>query len=418
MGKSCKKDREKQFRLKQEEEKVLEGLLHYSKKRFKKFDEVILQLYNNEDLSSHFADRRIWKVHDGFSKFSSKEKLNDRIILKDVLIYLDKYSSLILNEDSIHAIVNMVLFRAYWRKDVFKWKPLSNNSSKQVNELAFYLFCQYRVPEFMYKSFYEKKDILYIIWFMHIGTGKKIKDLIRMPVPFTQKMGHYFLQAPSAFTIQEALRWAQVKGLGGDDRLAERFAGSWMGYKNFDDENFWQAFIQLVINGGMFNHDKLSDLIDYVRAARTENRNYTLKGRTLQSLTRQSDEWHKVEVSIKGSQTWDSCGLDGYKIESKDEVIALEELLGSKLLANEGRTMKHCVSSYLSYCRAGKSAIFSMRKYSFGVMKETIATIEVNVASKRIVQARAKLNARISGEAKKHLDMWARNQGLILSPYL
>lgn len=404
--------------LKQEEEKALESILHFSKKRFKKFDEVILQLYDNKDLSAYFADRRVWKVNDCFSKISSKSKINDRIILKDVLIYLNRYSSLVLSEEFIQAIFNMVLYRAYWWKDIFEWKPVSKNSSKQMNELAFYLFCQYPVPEFMYKAFFEKKETLYVIWFMHIGTGKKIKDLTRMPIPFTQKMGHYLLQSPSKFNIQEALRWAQVRGLGGDNRLAERFAYSWLGNKHYADEGFWEAFIRLVVSGGMFNHDKLTELIDYVRESKTENMNYSLKGRTLQSLTRQSDEWHKKEILVKGAQTWSTCGIDGFKIEKKEEVIALEELLGSKLLANEGRDMKHCVGSYVSYCRMGRSAIFSMRKYSSGVLKETMATIEVNLASKRVVQAKAKLNAKISVESKKHLEIWARNQGLIVSPYL
>lgn len=201
MSKASKKRREKETRSKQDRKKVCEEMLLYSKKRFKKFDEVILQLYNDEDLSVHFSDRRIWKVNDCFCKFSSKAKLSDRIILKDALIYLEKHSSIILDEDYIQAVFNMVLFRAYWRKDIFKWKPLSNRSEKQLNELAFYLFCEYNVPEFLYKAFYEKKDRLHIIWFMHIGTGRRMRELAKMPIPFTQKMAHYFLQAPAMFSI-------------------------------------------------------------------------------------------------------------------------------------------------------------------------------------------------------------------------
>jgi hypothetical protein len=40
--------------LKQNHENVIKEMLHYSKKRFKKFDEVILQLYENKDLSKFF----------------------------------------------------------------------------------------------------------------------------------------------------------------------------------------------------------------------------------------------------------------------------------------------------------------------------------------------------------------------------
>jgi len=309
MSKASKKRREKETRSKLDRQKVCEEMLLYSKKRFKKFDEVILQLYNDEDLSVYFSDRRIWKVNNCFCKFSSNAKLSDRIVLKDVLIYLEKNSSIILNEDYIQAVFNMVLFRAYWRKDIFKWKRLSNRSEKQLNELAFYLFCEYNVPEFLYKAFYEKKDRLHIIWFMHIGTGRRMRELAKMPIPFTQKMAHYFLQAPATFSITEALRWAQVKGLGGDDRLAERFVYSWIGNKSYGDEFFWEAFIRLVVSGGMFSYDKLTEIIDYVRQAKAINRDYGLKGRTLQSLTRQSNEWHKKDVLIKGPQTWNPCVL-------------------------------------------------------------------------------------------------------------
>jgi len=418
MSKKSKREKEQAFRITQEREQIINKVLKFSKKRFKKFDEVILGLFNDEDLSSFFSDRRIWKVHDCFQQFSSKSKVIEKTILKDVFIHLDKYSLLISNEDSIQAVFNMVLFRAHWRKDIFKWKPSSNRDTAQLDELAFYLFCQYPVPDFLYKAFYEKKNMQYIIWFMHIGTGKKVKELINVPIAFTQKMGHYFLQSPWKFSIPEALRWAQVKGLGGDDKLAERIVYSWIGNKNYDDEDFWEAFMRLLINGGMFNHDKLTELIDYVRESKRENRNYSLKGRTLQSLIRQSDEWHKNATLIKGNQIWNSCGLDSYRAEKKEEVIVLEELLGSKLLANEGRAMKHCVGSYVSYCVTGKSAIFSLRKYSFGLMEERLATIEVNLSLKRVVQAKAKMNAKISDEAKKHLDIWAKKQGLFVNPYL
>lgn len=239
-----------------------------------------------------------------------------------------------------------------------------------------------------------------------------------MPIPFTQKMAHYFLQAPAVFSVTEALRWAQAKGLGADERLAERFVYSWIGNKPYGDEVFWETFIRLVIQGEMFSYDKLTDIIDYVREARIENRNYSLKGRTLQSLTRQSDEWHKKDVLIKGPLTWNSCGIEGYKFEKKEEVIALEELLGSKLLRNEGRTMKHCVGSYVTQCRTGKSAIFSMRKYSFEMFTATLATIEVKLDLKRVVQARSKANSIISADARKHLHIWAESQGLSINPYL
>ena len=418
MSKRDKKIKEQKFLVSQQKEEVINNKLKFSKKRFKKFDEVIFRLYQEEDLSSFFADLRMAKVYECFQKVSSKTWGVESATMKDVFVYLHRHSQLFSDEEYIQTAFNMIVFKAWWKKDVFEWKPLTKRGAEQVNELAFYLFCQYPVPGFLYKAFFEKSNMLFINWFIHIGTGRRIRELMNVPIPFTQKMGHYFLQAPDKFSIAEALRWAQVKGLNGSDQLATRIAYSWIGTKEYSDEDFWEAFIRIVVNGGMFDPDRLTQMIDYVREMKREDRSYILKGRTLQSLLRQSDEWHERSLVIKGARFWTSSGLYGYKAEKKMEVVKMEELTGSKLLVDEGKTMKHCVATYAHQCVAGKSAIFSLRKYSFDLLIETMATIEVNLSMRRIVQAKAKMNKKISDEARKHLDEWANKNQLSVNPYL
>ena len=418
MSKRDKKIKEQELLATKQKEELMNNVLKFSKKRFKKFDEVILRLYENEDLSSFFTDRRVATVYECFQKVSSKSKTMERDVMKNAFVHIYNHSSLFSGEEYIQTVFNMVLLRAYWRKDVFEWKASSKRSANQVNELAYYLFCQYPVPGFMYKAFFERNSKLFINWFIHIGSGGRIKELMNMPISFTQKMGHYFLQAPDKLTIAEALRWAQVKGLNGNDKLAERIAYSWIGTKEYGDEDFWETFIRIVINGGMFDLDQLTQLIDYVREIKTENGNYMLKGRTLQSLLRQSDAWHERSMVIRGTRFWTSSGLYSYKAEKKTETVKMEELTGSKLLVDEGRNMKHCVATYSNQCVAGKTAIFSLRKYSYELLMETLATIEVNLSLRRVVQAKGKMNRKISDEARKHLDEWAKKNELSLSPYL
>jgi PcfJ-like protein len=416
--KQNKIEREKQLQLTSEREVVIQQALLFSKKRFKKFDEIILQLYRNEDLSFSFSDRRIWKINECFNTFSSKAKSAERKKLKDVFIHLNNTTELLNAEEDIQAVYNIVLFRPYWTKDFFDWKPYSKHANQQIKELAAYLFCKYKVPDFLYQCFYETKSTQFIYWLIHIGTGGKVKEMTNIPIPFTQKMGHYFLQAPDKLTITEALRWAQVKGLGGDDRLAERICYSWISTKPYSHEDFWEAFIQLLANGGMFNINKTTELIDYVREAKRENERYSLKGRTLKSLLRQSDVWHQRFSHTKINQVWKPCGIEGYRAEKKSEIVMLEELTESRQLTAEGKTMKHCVGSYAFYCAKGKSAIFSLRKYSGGVLLDIIATIEVSIPSQRVVQAKAKMNKPISDEARKYMETWATKEGLAISPYL
>lgn len=419
MGKKSKEERKRQLKLSEEKEKSLIEVLRYSNKRFKKFDEVITQLYGGQDLSRFFnTDKRMWKINECFTTISKKGNQQAVKSLKDVFIYLDSCSSLLRDENLIQAVYNTFRFKANWRKDIFKWHPADKSSSAQFAELADYLFCKYKVPSFLYKAFYETTDKRFIRWFIHLAAGGKVKEMDDMPIPFTQKMGHYFIQASEDLSITAALRWAQVKGLGGTDELAKRIAYSWIGTKPFGDENFWESFIHLLVRNVMFNYEKLTELIDYVREAKRENASYNLKGRTLQSLTRQSDAWHGVYKHVKGNLFWKPSGLYSLKIARKTDTVKVEELTEAKRLVEEGSAMKHCVASYAHLCAQGRSAIFSLRKYADGNLDDILATIEVNIFLKAIVQAKAKMNKPISQEAKKYMEMWAAKNALTIHPYI
>ncbi len=418
MAKKHKSEREKQLLKTAEQEAVITQALHFSRKRFKKFEEIIEQLYQGEDLSFSFSDRRIWKINECFSNFSIKAKAADRKLFRDVLVRLDEKTALVGEEACIQVLCNIVQYRSCWKKDLFKWKPVAKQAAAQVKELASYLFCKYKVPEFLYQGLYETKNMQHLEWLIHLGDGGKVREMKNIPIPFTQKMGHYFLSAAAKFSVTEALRWAQVKGLQGEDRLAERIAYSWIGTKPYSDEVFWEGFIQLVINGGMFNLNKLTELIDYVREERRVNINYSLKGRTLQSLFRQSDAWHNRFAGSRANQVWKPSGIGGYRAAKKSEVVVMEELTESRKLSEEGKAMKHCVGSYAFYCAKGRSAIFSLRKYSGGILLDIMATIEVNISLQKIVQAKAKMNKPINEEAKKYMEVWAMKEGLAINPYL
>lgn len=418
MSKKSKSERQKGLLLTLEREEMIQQALRFSRKRFKRFEEIITQLYAGDDLSFSFTDRRIWKINECFEDILSRKKPGGKRLLRDVLIHLADRSELVTGEEYIQVVYNAVLFKAHWRNDLFNWKPHSKQAMGQAKELIQYLFCTYQVPDFLFVCFYETKSTPHIQWLIHIGGGGSVKALKDIPIPFTQKMRHYFLQAPAKFSIVEALRWAQVKGWKGEDRLAERIAYSWLGTRPYGQEDFWESFIQLLVNGGMFNHNKITELIDYIREAKRENESYNLKGRTLQSLLRQSDTWHNRYAGNKPNKVWTPCGIEGYLAVRKLDMVVIEELIEARSLAKEGRAMKHCVASYAFYCEKGRSAIFSMRKYSEGELLEIMATIEVSVAAQRIVQARGKANRIISGEARKYMQAWALQEKLNLGPYL
>lgn len=401
-----------------QKESAIELALQFSRKRFKRFDEIIEKAAALEDLSDWFADARISTLSMIFREYDTAGKTTERFIIRDCYHYLNRNSILLKGPEHIRAVHKIIRFRAYWHRELEKWEPRSGRSDQQLKDLATFLFCKYPVPLFLHKAFLEETTDQYIHWFIHLGNGRRAKDILNFPIPYTNKMYHWFLLAPEKFTIMQAVRWAQVKGLAGSDRLAERVAWSWLSARSVRYEEFWTSFLMLVCQDALFNPDKLTELTDYLRAAKREDAAFEIKGRTLNTLIRRSDEWHRRHSSVTEIMEWDPCSIEGFSVERENERLVMEELTSTMQLADEGIAMRHCVASYAWYCKKGRTAIFSLRTYAMNVLLTRIATIEVDLHNKRIAQAKGRLNSKIEAGTRALLVKWAGNKGLGINPHL
>lgn len=75
-------------------------------------------------------------------------------------------------------------------------------------------------------------------------------------------------------------------------------------------------------------------------------------------------------------------------------------------LVFEGQKLNHCVSSYASSVINKKSIIFFMRKKM--KKKEPLVTIEINLETKEVVQARGSYNRRLNNEENQVLNKWIK----------
>lgn len=417
MNRLSREERMLQTRAALEREEASVQALLFSRMRHKNFGDVILLLYKGEKLAEYHNDPRIALISKCFEQLSSPRMAKDKKALKDVLIDVAVPRGL-TGVEYIHSLSNIVAAREYWINDIYDWKPSARQKYLQMGELIDFLFCKYSVAGFLYEAFGSNGSKLFVKWLIHLGQGGKPKELEGIPVPLTNKGLHYFVQGNGTMSITETLRWAQVKSLNGSSELARAVALSWLGRKPYEDEGFWYEFLQRVVNGGMFDMEKLPEIIDYVRDEKRNNLAYSLKGRTLMSLLHQSDEWHNRFPARGNNYEWKPSGINKYTAEKDGTAIAIEELTTSRELVNESKTMKHCVHSYAFYCAKGRSIIFSMRSYIDGILLETMATIEVNPQSGKIVQAKGKMNRKISETAKKHMHAWAAKEKLAIGEYL
>ena len=154
-------------------------------------------------------------------------------------------------------------------------------------------------------------------WYRQIGAGKNIRTAANLPVPLTKMMAHHFLAAPASYSIDGAFRWAQVHGLGGDRILADALLETLIAH-DFRDNEFWLSALRFFVRNPMLDPSHISPIIDYIWNRKYENRiafvatgvvenlgpeqpNFSMRGRTADSLLRAVEAWHRqLGREVKG----------------------------------------------------------------------------------------------------------------------
>ncbi len=330
-------------------------------------------------------------------------------------------------------LLHMARKRNAMLEQVAHWNPDTRNADKQVRSLINFLFVRYEMPEFLYDAWF-KTDVKHVGWFIDLARGGSMRNLGNLPVEFSKRMAHEFMQAPAHMSVTEALRHAQVLGFGGDGYVAWYVNASLLGRNNFEHEEFWSKVIQFFAQVGMFNAEKLPEIMDYIQAQYRANRTYSMKGRTINALLRQTEEWHtelrqeaqerRRKANATSYFSWNSSGIMpfGYETGStsnKNYVrISMRELLTSEALRAEGREQRHCVGSYDRACAQGETAIFTMRTKKQDALEPTIVTIQVSLKTKEIVQAKGLRNRRITPSELETISKWAYQNMLGIGKYL
>jgi hypothetical protein len=89
----------------------------------------------------------------------------------------------------------------------------------------------------------------------------------------------------------------------------------------------------------------------------------------------------------------------------------IEELHSVDALRDESRAMNHCVQRYAHRCRAGSSAIFSVRHYPANDANHfagvSCATVEVHPRTRKVVQIRAPGNRAVNNTIVTIIREWA-----------
>ncbi|AXG68767.1 PcfJ-like protein [Kordia sp. SMS9] len=412
---------------KAKEAALQESLQKHNKAKKVLFPAMVEKIYEGKERSNYESNSLAYILENHFSALHKKKQPRRRVAFRNILLHLYKKrcTKLLRNEEYLRVIYQIAWFSTAGIRDIETWKRKSHNADKQLKSIIKHCFVKYEVPAFMYEAWldYNRK---YISWFIDLGRGQSVKSLSKMPVRLTKKGAHQFLQAPANYTIEMALRRAQALAFGTDELLAGRIACTGLSRNDFQHETFWETVIQFFMKQTMLDFNKMEEIIDYLNDCIRNNAAYSIKGRTITSLTRQSDAWHVEQAVHNASKvemfTWKPT-LDSSLIVTKKDgndvkKYRLFELCSSKELIVEGRKMNHCVASYARSCCVKVAAIFTLRCTSFSKGLEILATIELDIKSQTIVQAKGRFNNPISAVAKKIMYDWATQHELKIGKWL
>jgi hypothetical protein len=276
-----------------------------------------------------------------------------------------------------------------------------------VCSLAQHLIGKYAVPAFLTASWYATDDAYAEKkreWFVAHARGASFRSL-DLPIEMTRKMEHIFLTSRDHLAIEQAMRRAELLALGASDELVQAVlaTGSATDLRN---GAFWRAvWMFLIANASAIDLAQVGPMLDFVQAIRHERvavetpdgivlrdppqPSFSLNGRTMQSMLRLMQEWHRSLGLANGGLTWAPSPLQPMLIEEPSQdpsappsVWQLMELTNGTQLRTEGTALHHCVASYADRCWRGASRIWSLRVQR-GEKVRHVLTIEVDMKKAR-----------------------------------
>jgi hypothetical protein len=326
----------------------------------------------------------------------------------------------------LDALLQFARCHEEWLRAPEEWSPEADDAREQLGSLARHLFGQYPLPAFLdaaWLSGVGPEAEAQRRWFVHLGRGGKL-EAIPFPMPMTHRAAHHFLLAPAEFSIPAALRYGQIRALGGSESVARAVAETFLADLQ-TDEPFWLTVIQFFVNHPDLPLSQVGPVVEYVRSRKAGFGNndapepdFTMKGRTAEALLKRMAEWHDALARLdkKGRHTWSPTGIGSLDRTEKDPLSTatcrwrILEITDCLALAEEGRAMRHCVRSYQNACLKGDTSIWSLRvTFSDNPTVRRLLTIQVNNQRRSIVQVRGNCNQTLSAMRGHRRMMLARD---------
>ena len=340
----------------------------------------------------------------------------------------------------IEALAWVAKLKSKWIRPLSTWEhtDFGSNHMPAFKSLLSHLFVRHSIPEFLFNAWYHESDTRAqqdLNSFLHVADGHSIRT-VEKSIRLSRKMSHHFMLAPKKLSLAQAVRWGQVRGLGGSEKTALAISRSFLGAHRHDID-FWNSVIEWIVKLRFMDDKDIGPVLDFLNNQRFGVGNperivvskngqrsrqlmpaaqprLTMKGRTLVSVLRDVERWHR-DLHLIGARTtcvWPASRIDTFQHTTRGGTSwTFEELTSNGALFEEGRMLSHCVGSYSQSCIDGKTTIWSMSCNVDGKRKRAL-TIQVNIERSQIVQVRGLANRLPLPEESHVIRLWAWESGL------
>jgi hypothetical protein len=333
----------------------------------------------------------------------------------------------------VEALVNLSRFGRAHVRPAAAWSGTTSSWRPAVSSLANHLVCKYDVPLFLSSSWYstdaagdEKRG-----WFVAHGRGAGFRTL-NLPIKLTRRMEHIFLASHDHLQIEQAIRRAELLGLGASTELVEAVLSTRLA-TDLSNGGFWRTvWIFLIANASIIDPAQIGPMTDFIQAIRHDRvametpegmveldppqPAFSIKGRTVESMLRLMRDWHRSLGLGSAGLAWAPSPLRPMVLEEPSQDASapprrwqMMELTNSAQLRTEGAALHHCVASYADRCCRGMSRIWSLR-FRRGEEVRHVLTIEIDPKRRAVVQARGRANRAPSGRPLQLLQHWAARE--------
>lgn len=263
-----------------------------------------------------------------------------------------------------------------------------------------------------------QREAPYRRWFHTVARGESLAEAAKNVL--TRREAHWFIQAPSRYSLNEAILWARAAAVGVPSEAGELIVDRFR-VRRLEElgPRLSELFHFFARAWNETAPTERIEIIDYVSFALWDPK-FSLAGRTAGSVRKLSEEWHRRRTDGRVGRyvSWHAAFSDWDDSDHSYRIKATE-LIDNVRLAEEGASQSHCVSTYAAMCVGGQCRIVSMRwllAHGSDLGPEVARlTLEIRPDRAEIVQIRGRHNRRATEEQMGVVRRWAAESGLTVS---